>query len=339
MIIIIDGTGDYGRDSYAKAMAGGFCKKVQFLAGRPSQSSEKAKGAVLYHRGPGLAGTETYAIADEMLSKVPRRWDPKEDMYLVGHSRGGAAVIYAAQELEKRGISVRAMVLFDAVDRVLVTNKALLNTVALGMALGPIPAILSFVTDPGAPDVSTIPLNVKNCYHARRDARAATGIVTYYEQYVTSAKQNRQKVDPKNKAMVAAADLEVERAVQLDTQMKVRMRAVNKLGDGSIDFGNCGTSFCSIGYKEEFFLGSHGAMGGSPRVSDDDPDLKEINDWKAAKLANPASESKTWDFPRGKPSQPGSMPSVSQLLLDPDRAAMASVWSWMSGNMTREGLI
>ena len=86
MIIIIDGTGDYGRDSYAKAMAGGFCKKVQFLAGRPSQSSEKAKGAVLYHRGPGLAGTETYAIADEMLSKVPRRWDPKEDMYLVGHS-------------------------------------------------------------------------------------------------------------------------------------------------------------------------------------------------------------------------------------------------------------
>jgi len=67
---------------------------------------------------------------------------PKAPVFLTGYSRRGAGVIAVAQRLAEDNVKVRAMVLFDAVDR------------ALGI------------------DTAEIPSNVERVVHARRDPYA-----------------------------------------------------------------------------------------------------------------------------------------------------------------------
>ena len=69
---------------------------------------------------------------------------PKALIYLTGYSRGAAGVIAVAQRLAKDNVKVRAMMLFDAVDR------------AWGI------------------DTEDIPNNVEHLVHARRDPYAFT---------------------------------------------------------------------------------------------------------------------------------------------------------------------
>jgi len=106
MLYIVDGTGDQDKDVYARQMAGGFCDQMR----------KKFHG--WYHRGPTLAGRETYTIANIVYGAIKKYGLlGKEPLFLAGHSRGGAAVIYVAWQLKKSGHSVDALFLFDAVER------------------------------------------------------------------------------------------------------------------------------------------------------------------------------------------------------------------------------
>jgi len=173
--------------------------------------------------------------------------------------------------------------------------------------------------------VQTIPRNVRVTYHARRDA----SLSTYFQWGARDSAQkyldcvNSNQTDPS--AATAGAcqgELELARKYQrLDDAMRVRMRANTfwspTEGIG-IDFGNCGLGIeppCNIeegrwpcAYKETKFLGSHGAIGGSAIGEEDD--------------AWPSDEEKT----------------RFEIIRNNDRAAMNSVWSWMTKNFAEANL-
>jgi len=111
MIFIVDGTGESDDKAYAREMAGGFCKQLE----------TKLKNRSWYRRGPTFWGTETTGIANEVVKAVMDLQcsvsGVGEKVFLGGHSRGGAAVIFAAHVLKEKGIPIEAMFLFDAVDR------------------------------------------------------------------------------------------------------------------------------------------------------------------------------------------------------------------------------
>ena len=82
-----------------------------------------------YSRGPTILGAETedlsngligwllYKIASASISKHLFKGNSEPRIFLTGYSRGGAAVIRAANVLESLNIKVHCMVLLDAVDR------------------------------------------------------------------------------------------------------------------------------------------------------------------------------------------------------------------------------
>jgi len=130
MFYIVDGTGSNNEAEYRKEMANGFCRQLESETGGR------------YWRGPTLPGSETVDIAKKVVDAVNDRLcsaagkqDPR--IFLAGHSRGGAAVIFAAHDLKKMGVKVEAMFLFDAVNRIFDNLRN-----------------------------SDIPDNVKECYHA-----------------------------------------------------------------------------------------------------------------------------------------------------------------------------
>jgi hypothetical protein len=76
----------------------------------------------LYLRGPTAFGTEVDGIANAVARFVLRSLDDGDrKIVLAGYSRGGAAIVVAANrlnpELRRRGIRIEAIFLFDAVDR------------------------------------------------------------------------------------------------------------------------------------------------------------------------------------------------------------------------------
>lgn len=280
MIFIIDGTGVADDAAYAQEMAGGFCRRLVY----------KAQGR--YWRGPTLAGWETADIARAVTEAV-MQWkaSPQDSgkIFLAGHSRGGAAAIFAAQALAKRHVDIEAMFLFDAVDRTVNFRSA-----------------------------QAIPANVRYCYHALRDP----SLSTYYSDGVRVARDDVAKciglpAGRRPGTMESMLDTllgkpplpgECQKAIEaarklteLDHKMKIVMRSTTlRTPEGiSIDFGNCGLKAeggCKL--EKDWFLGSHGAIGGAPIVDT---------------LAPP-------------------------LLIDSDRAAMASVDAWMSAHMCKHGV-
>lgn len=247
MMFIVDGTGEEDLEKYRREMAGGFCKRLEDLArGR-------------YWRGPTTLGQETSGIADEVLAAVlqwrqsPRRAGP---LFLAGHSRGGAAVIFAAHELNKRKIPVDAMFLFDAVNR----------------------------TGNLFRDADTVPGNVAHCYHAVRD----TSLAFYYSGGVQLARDKVARCIglPTGRRPAAMEDLldvvlkpplkpgpcallikAANDITAQDQKMKLVMRSLTmSTPDGwTVNFGNCGLESdpkCKLRLKK--FLGSHGALGGAP---------------------------------------------------------------------------
>lgn len=275
MLYIVDGTGEYFNETYQRSMKNGFCDRMaRQLVG-------------YYYRGPSTPGVETYFTADEVYKEIKQ--NPrfgKEPLFLAGHSRGGAAVINVAQQLKAQGHVVNAMFLFDAVDRTL-SKK----------------------------DVQLIPRNVKVTYHARRD----TSIKNYFEsgQREATARYLQCVASPAGTANPSVCEPQrqmAEKYTRLDDAMKVRMRA--SWHGLSINFGNCGVGLepaCNVAemackYIEKTFLGSHGALGGSP-IGEQDGAWASDNDQRLFKI-----------------------------IKENDRAAMSSVWSWMCENFEEQKL-
>ncbi len=275
MLYIIDGSGEFSDKNYKRIMLDSFCCRMEKeFAGK-------------YHRGPVTVGTDTYFIADHVYDAI--RADPmfgKRPLFLAGHSRGGAGVIYIAQRLKDDGVFVDGMFLFDAVDRTITTKN-----------------------------VQTVPRNVRLIFHARRD----TSLATYFEWGANDARQKFwvcQNAHQEDWAFACAAELQTATKYQrLDDAMKVRMRAITivKSPEGSgINFGNCGLGLnpaCTVEevrwpceYSEQIFLGSHGAIGGSPIGEQDG----------------------SWNSDEDK--------MLFSIIQNNDRAAMNSVWSWVESN-------
>lgn len=282
MLYIIDGTGPNENEVYERGMNGSFCDRMR----------EDFRGR--YSRGPSLWGTETYEIADKVYAEIKgSSFLGRQPLFLAGHSRGGAATIYVAQKLRELGTTIDALFLFDAVDRTV-----------------------------SAKHVQLIPKNVRVTYHARRD----TSIATYFEWGARKALmeyeecENRSRSNAQwNRAYNRNTSCESQRQLaikyrRLDDAMKVRMRSSYTMTsqDGlGIDFGNCGVrSEDSSGdrYFEQMFLGSHGALGGSPIGEQDGA-------WKS-------QEDK----------------ARFRTIKESDRAAMATAWDWMSQNFEKEKL-
>lgn len=296
MIFIIDGTGKADSGAYASEMANGFCKRLERKAGGH------------YWRGPTLWGLETINIARNVTDAVIKwRKSAKgnEKLFLAGHSRGGAAAIYAAQDLKAREstIQIEALFLFDAVERVPFSVSGIAGAPVL----------------PNLRSATVIPGNVLHCYHALRDG----SLSRYYSDGVRAARDKVAaclglRVDRRTNDMEMAIDhvlaktplqsrcahvIEAARKlVEQDNKMKIAMRSswLHVQEGAGIDFGNCGTAAeAPCHYAPARFLGSHGAIGGAPL-----------------------------DVSEGAPT----------LLIESDRAAMASVDAWMSAHMCKHGV-
>ena len=72
-----------------------------------------------YRRGPNAVGWGLSSAVDDGVAFVvnKRRIFPNEPILLTGYSRGAAGAVVMAKELKKKGIQVRALLLFDCVDR------------------------------------------------------------------------------------------------------------------------------------------------------------------------------------------------------------------------------
>lgn len=285
MLYVIDGTGGLPQPyapgqwikDYDTVMKSGHCRRMATMF----------RGE--YFRGPSLDGVETFFIAEKVYRLIRRsRLTGRYPLFLAGHSRGGAATIRVAQLLKKDSISVDALFLFDAVDKTL-----------------------------SSVNVRLIPRNVKVVYHARRERSLAT----YYSDGIhwsTKEVHQTEKQFGKNSEQCLAALEKLKMYIEIDSAMKLRMRTGN-YGGASIDFENCGVgheSACNIGeassvYIERYFLGSHGAIGGS---------FIGGADGKWHDKANP----RLWASERDM--------NYFERLINNDRAAALSVWRWMEGN-------
>ncbi|HEU0175367.1 MAG TPA: hypothetical protein VFV58_13990 [Blastocatellia bacterium] len=116
IIVGIDGTGadffPYGgrNQRYDDAFANSFVRK---LCDKPPTPNKK------YLRGPVVGGGGLLEASSEGLNFVlaKRRAGVNEPILLTGYSRGAAGVIFIATRLQSQNIDVKAMLLFDCVDR------------------------------------------------------------------------------------------------------------------------------------------------------------------------------------------------------------------------------
>lgn len=147
MFVGVDGTGPKDQATYSNEMSGSFVSQIY----RDCIEPEERKA---YFRGPTLWGTETGDIANRVVKHVLRcLHEGDRKIFLAGYSRGGAAVVIAAErlarDLDRRDLGIEALFLFDAVDRDLHT------------------------------DSSTVPGCVKKAYHALRSP--AIGSRSYFD--------------------------------------------------------------------------------------------------------------------------------------------------------------
>ncbi len=110
LLAVVDGTGPYFDKNYNREMLHSFCRQMYFN-GRGITAN--------YERGPSGDGMTTRAkgthAADFIIAK--RHVDPKGKIFLAGYSRGGSAMLFAAEALKTAKIDVDGMFLFDPVAR------------------------------------------------------------------------------------------------------------------------------------------------------------------------------------------------------------------------------
>ena len=132
----VDGTGSYDpgqyHEDYNKSNISNFAR----------YGAQKGKSK--YLEGPGLDGSATWYIASNAAGWARSLLGQGcKQLVMAGHSRGGAAVIEAAYQLmERDGVQVDLMLLFDAVN---------------------------MTSSPGLQRTHTLPGNIKVCRHAYRD--------------------------------------------------------------------------------------------------------------------------------------------------------------------------
>ena len=229
MLFIVNGTGPWG-ESYESDMATSFCKQIEKLGGGK------------YFRGPTTFGLQTYLISDAIVTGIKEKMAKGDSspVFLVGHSRGGAAVIRAAQLLktERIDVKVKAMFLFDAVDRTL--NRSV--------------------------NVQMVPGNVVTCYHAMRDRKFREHLGNDVAKALADWNSN-SKIAPASPATrlkgTAYSDL-----CHKDMMFRrfSRCENITEFEYYSLDFGNCGLSAeapCKM-VPHDLFYCTHGAVGGAP---------------------------------------------------------------------------
>lgn len=110
ILLGIDGTGPLTDGAYYAGMRNSF---VSYIV-RHSPARVKR-----YTRGPAFDGVDMGVMVAEGYAHVHLNLvaHPKAPVLLTGYSRGAAGVIGVAQRLAADGVRVKAMVLFDAVDR------------------------------------------------------------------------------------------------------------------------------------------------------------------------------------------------------------------------------
>ena len=138
----VDGTGEFSNANYQDRFAHSHVNKLS--RGEGLSGPQAWIFQPFYHRGPRIIGNDTFIQACKVFYYVAtqRHRHRGARVFLSGYSRGGAAAIAAARWLQRVGLAVDALFLFDAVDRSL-----------------PV-------------DGYTISRNVKQVYHARRDPAA-----------------------------------------------------------------------------------------------------------------------------------------------------------------------
>ena len=257
MLFIVDGTGEFFDDNYTVEMAGSFCKILEI----------RGKGS--YMRGPSVEGLMTFEKSKVVVRRVlaALQKNPKEPIYLAGHSRGGAAVIYAAQLLGRGNIPVQAMFLYDAVDRTLDFDI----------------------------DVSKISGNVVICYHARRFPHLSDHFKKAVATALAELNLIKTREGEKSRSyLTKRAAFDQLRRKDLKVRQLSRCENILDSGFRSIDFGNCGTSAdAPCRYEQKFFLGTHGAIGGAPALDHsidelttiDRAAMRAVDAWRGAALA------------------------------------------------------
>jgi len=107
-VAVIDGTGAYNDATYNTSMRYSFCHQIAGQLG----------AAARYERGPSIEGYRIHERGERAAKFLEegRRGDARR-LGLAGYSRGGSAAIMAAEILQKKGVRVDAMFLFDPVAR------------------------------------------------------------------------------------------------------------------------------------------------------------------------------------------------------------------------------
>lgn len=270
MIYIVNGTGPVKDVDYAVEMAGSNCWMLYFMN----------KGNARYWRGPNIADVwqRTASIAEEVYQEIMKNEfppafvapgkspPPKSDIYLVGYSRGGAAVVLVAKMLAERAIPVAGMFLFDAVRRA--------TTFA---------------------DLETVPKNVAKCYHAIRNEGVQVVMEVEERDLWKKCQQAAgfKEIEKDFLRMPAGSfedylRLRSSRFPQLNSlvqawfskstalkNLKSAMRNSFSLGGDSsglsVPFSNCALEHTSgTEWHLQAFAGSHGALGGVPAKSKGD---------------------------------------------------------------------
>src|SRR6185312_8320235 len=91
-IAIVDGTGEFSDESYAKSMANSFCTQIAQQLGGPNSAMCN------YQRGPTGEGARTGQKGREAAAILKKVYalDRNAQLFLAGYSRGGSAAIIAA---------------------------------------------------------------------------------------------------------------------------------------------------------------------------------------------------------------------------------------------------
>jgi len=107
-LAVINGTGPPGAP-YDELMRTSFCHQLGAKLGTRS----------FYCRGPSLLGQEVRKEALEVYRwlRAAHEADPSVRLMAAGYSRGGSAAIMACERLERDGVAVDSLFLFDAVAR------------------------------------------------------------------------------------------------------------------------------------------------------------------------------------------------------------------------------
>ena len=137
ILVGIDGTGAFFDSTYAKEMANSF---VNRLAGKAGDNTGYWRGPIT----PGGGLTDAINQAFHFIEQKVKSTRGLRSVILTGYSRGATGVVVIASKLQKIGIEVDAMLLFDCVDMHLFF------------------------------DAETIPQNVRNALHLTRQAEAGS---------------------------------------------------------------------------------------------------------------------------------------------------------------------